>query len=57
VVVGDYDALARIAEMMPDMPGFAAAAVGRKREPHDRRGVSGRPRGWCPAGRVLALGS
>src|ERR1700733_7034020 len=23
VVVGDYDALARIAEMVPDMPGFA----------------------------------
>ena len=23
MVVGDYDALARIAEMVPDMPGFA----------------------------------
>src|SRR5579859_5414730 len=33
------------------------AVVGSKWESHDRRGVSGRPRGPCPAGRVLALGS
>lgn len=25
-------------------------------KPHDRRGVSGRPYGRCPVGKVLALG-